>query len=418
MPRSSLGFHTMTLSLTLKYHEIPKLISHFKQYSQKTGLIQIYHVDGKGKYTKYKTAGNNTYLPTHLQISYYQEDRGIRWSIRYNNWSSSFKSYIVEVTINPKILGGINDYITAATYDDMETAIKKFNLESERISPLLKSFDDYSIKRVDYCINFALNELAPGCNPELIMNLIKRGNIPAHYKEWKKDDKTAHRMKSSLSSLYLMNPSANINCYIKHVELQERLCKNECKGYSLISQTTINEVQDIIRFEVQCKYHKIYVLSSRAEELGNHGYNKYGSFLSHEACNETINYYFKKIIGRGDWYTLQAAIHIIKTQHFNKQKENRLIRALHFVSQCRSLAKAKESYQNSDLKAFKRALQDLSSLNINPVTIPKEWGTKHIPNLLYTYYDKVQSEIQKKERQKLLFECLDGYIKEYGHLPA
>ncbi len=72
-------------------------------------------------------------------------------------------------------------------------------------------------------------------------------------------------------------------------------------------------------------------------------------------------------------------------------------KALKLVNDCRSVVRAKAAYQGSDLDAFKRTLNDLSSLRINPVTIPREWGIKHIPNLLYAYSDKVLEEHINKQ---------------------
>ena len=74
-------------------------------------------------------------------------------------------------------------------------------------------------------------------------------------------------------------------------------------------------------------------------------------------------------------------------QDINKQKKERLISALQEVSQCRSLARAKALHQGEDLAAFKRTLKDLSDIGINPVTIPREWGISHIPNLMHTFND-------------------------------
>ena len=56
-----------------------------------------------------------------------------------------------------------HDYIIAATYDDMDTVIKNFNLEASKISDLLENFDCYAITRIDYCINFDLDELTDKC---------------------------------------------------------------------------------------------------------------------------------------------------------------------------------------------------------------------------------------------------------------
>lgn len=419
MLRSSLGFHTITLSLILDKKTAGNLIRDFRKYSQDTGLIKMYFVNGKDISLVNQRKEDGTYETVitrnkNLKITYYQKYKGIEWLIRYNDWSRDFKSYIIEVTINPKILSGINDYISAATYDNMEAAIKNFNLESEKISFYLKTFESYSIKRVDYCINFSLNELAPGCSPEQIMKLIKRSDIPPHYEEWKEYDATAHRTKSKKSSFYLINPSVNINCYMKHVELQERSQKYESRGYPQITPEMLDESKYIIRFEVQCKYQKMYASNRRAEESGNRETNKYESLLSNEACHDVIDHYFKKSIGRGDWYTMQAAIRMVQSHNFNTQKEKRLIDALKFVNECHSLVDAKSTYQGDDLKAFKRTLSDLSNLGINPVTIPKNWGIKHLPNLLYAYSDKVHDERLKKENDEFWAKELHKYIKKYG----
>lgn len=132
------------------------------------------------------------------------------------------------------------DYITAATYQDMKIAVANFNHIIANISPLQKSFDCYELKRIDYCINFDLSELAPDCSPELIMNLIRRSNIPSYYNEWTKYDSTSHRSKSKPSSFYLVSKSVNINCYSKYMQLQERSLENEDKGYPPIPQSTLD----------------------------------------------------------------------------------------------------------------------------------------------------------------------------------
>ena len=155
------------------------------------------------------------------------------------------------------------------------------------------------------------------------------------------------------------------------------------------------------------------MISKEAERAGNHHRNKYEYLLTHECCLDVISSYFNKIIGRGDLYTLQKAIGMINSQSFNGQKAKRLIDTLQLVNQCRSVAKAKDILQGHDLKVFKQALKELSALRINPVTIPKEWGIKHIPNFLYAYYDKVQEERNKKEMEEFQRECLNKYFHSH-----
>ena len=329
--------------------------------------------------------GTRLVLPLNLKISYPDKDHGVKWMIRSDMQSDAYKEYIIEATINPKILGGNHDYINAATEDDMEVAAINFNRMARSISPVLRTFDHFRIKRVDYCVNFSLNELAPGCSSEQVMKLIRRGDIPPRYKEWTEYDAISHRMKSKPDSFYLKCASANINCYGKQVELRERNQKNPRS----ISRAMLEEAQDIIRFEVQCKYPKVYALSRRAEKDGNDSINKYHDLLKYQACLKVINHHYQVTVGKGDWFTLSKAEKIIMRQGYYRPKKKQLLDVLHEVSQCRSLARAKTLHQGEDLVAFKRTLKDLSDIGINPVTIPREWGITHIPNLMHTYNNEL-----------------------------
>lgn len=380
MLRSSLGFHTMTLSMVLPQSDTSQLFDDFKKYKQETGGIKQYPDDYENWIYKFDP---NT--------------RGIEWTIRQNIWLNTFRLFvsIIDVTINPKVLGGVSDYVTAATLDDMKRAIPKFNAISKAISPLLKAFDEYSFNRIDYCINFYLTEFFnqndKPCTDMQIMKLIKKSDIPSPYRVWMKYDDKAHRTKSRDSSFYLECNSARINCYSKLMKLIEQSKENVGKGYPPIPQAMLDDARGIIRFEVQCDYHKMYALSKQAEEAGNRNINKYEYLLSPKVCRDIVNSFWNKSIGKGHWYSLKYAICMIKSYHFNSQKEDRLIEALQWVNQCRSVPRAKELFPG-DLDTFNRTLKELSNLCINPVTIPQEWGVDRIWNLLDTYYSKIALE--------------------------
>jgi hypothetical protein len=409
MLRTSFGFHTITISLPV--FDATTLFQDFVRYYKATGSITMYKENSYNTHINYKPLGIDSPLPLKLTI-YYNEYRGISWKLRSTSYSDKGGRYILDATINPKFLSGIEDYVTAATYDDMEKAIANFNQEAARISPLLESFEDYSLTRVDYCINFYINELVKGCTSEQIMNLIQRSNIPYKFKQWTEYDKKAHRSKSKCNSFYLKNSSVNINCYDKHSQLLERSFKNEEKGYTPVPSTTLDSANGIIRFEIQCKYHKTYTMSHAPAIEGNHDKNPYETLLSPEYCWDVICNYYNKIIGRGNWYTLSRAVKSVESNNFNRQKEKRLIDALQLVNQCRSVAKAKEAYRSDELESFKRTLIDISHLGINPVTIPKEWGINEIPNLIEKYIElkymdkldedftnSILNELSKKKRR-------------------
>lgn len=411
--RSSLGFHTLGLFLRLSREEVQTLIEHFCAYRECTRLIRIrmckFFFGGREEWSEYSPmySGTSIILPLNLRISYQDKDYGIKWEIRSDSQKDTYKEYIVGVIINPKILGGIQDYITAATYNDIDAAINNFNSISKSISPVLGTFEQYTLKRVDYCINFSLNELAPGCSYEQVINLIKRSDIPPHFDLWTEYDPVSHRMKCKYGSFYLMNGSVCINCYSKYIELQDRRKKN---GFDSVSPATMDAARDIIRFEIQCKRRKIYALSHRNNGNEITLPNQYQKLFTHKYCTDIIYNYYKKVIGMGDWYTLQEAIRMVKSHGFNSQRENRLIEALQLVNERRSVPKAKLACQGHDLMVFKGSLAELNSLRINPVTIPKEWGIKHIPNLLNEYF--VFHRVSEEKLEKGIIDSWIEYMND------
>ncbi|MCH5268866.1 MAG: hypothetical protein J1E62_11085 [Lachnospiraceae bacterium] len=352
----------MELSLQLSKQHSFTLVQDFTEYSRKKEKLKIYPDEGSTK------------------ITFRNCDRGIHWRITpKGNYSDS--TDILYVKINPKILGGDIDYITAATYYDMSVAIPNFDCISKEISPILQTFNCYTLSRIDYCINFCIDELVPHCTPQQIMNLIKRSNIPSNYEEWKKYDSVAHRTKDVKSSFYLMNRAADINAYLKYDELLDRIQK----GYPPIPEQMLEDSKSIIRFEVQCKRRKKYDIIEHLGIKDNGEINKYRHLLQPQVCEEVISRYFSETVGCGDWYSFAKSVEKIDSYNFNIQKRNRLVEALRIVSSCRSVHKAKESRSKDDVDSFTRTLKELSALGINPVTIPQTWGIKQIPNLLAEY---------------------------------
>lgn len=415
MLKSSLGFHTMTLDMSLLEADTNKLLLDFMEYGKTTALKMYRYKDGK--YITYYPSPD--YLPTDVRIYFDGRDKGIHWHI-YSDDRFSSMVYIIEAIINPKILGNTIDYLTASTFEDINIAAVNFNRESHKISSLLGTFNNYRIKRIDYCINICLDDFIPVYDPEQIMNLIKRSDIPPHYKEWMEYDSTSHRKKSRPESLYLCSKSVNINYYSKYMQLLNRSQENVEKGYAPIPREIIDASRSIIRFEVQFKYFKTYTLSKNAEDAGNHDCNKYKNLLHPVECIRNVSDYYIKVIGKGDWYTLHEAIRIIQSKNFNSQRQKRLIDALLLVSQARSLARAKASLQGYGLAVFKKTLKELSDLGINPVTIPREWGIRHVPNLLRIYFDRLCLECSNHGFDEMNFYTYDGYLnycKIYGHPP-
>lgn len=425
--------------MSLTQYDADLLFSDFKRYRDSTDEICII---GPKKFDRDPSG-------RHYEIVYPEQHKGLSWKIRFSNYgflvNGLFMPCSIKAIINPKVLIGEKSYIVAADAGYLENVERIFNQEAEKISYRLKRFDDYSLSRLDYCINFDVSELKfdylPELSrklPELIMELIKYGDIPDHFSEEYKDT----------FQFYLKSKSVVINCYWKHDDLRRNFpdCQDLKNSYN------------IIRFEVQFKYPKIYTASAgirkqnevlrsiRGEKLmsqivwdfdedeGNEdGYytNRPKSGLSYETaqsdfdetrimkgmlsdekCADTIDYYFYKVIKPGDYYTFDAAKRIIERKINKWEKVVRLTDALKIISDYGGISKVKAVLQDNRLEDFRRSLRDLANLRINPVTIPKEWGIEYIPNLLDNYYAMLAEERAKIQEEEFNKELLDEYFKD------
>ena len=369
MRNSSVGIHTINIFRRYTHKEIDEIRKAFKEYSKTTGSIRIYPTN------EAKTCYRIDYLEKHTGIAY--------WQIRYSSsYKADYRDYIVEAKINPKILAGDVDYIRSSNEGDIPAMIVKFEEEAKKISKHLRNFSRYRLNRVDYCVNFDLQELGFPCTPDQMMELIKRSNIPAHYTEYKKYHPVSKRSKSLPGSFYLKSASVVVNSYGKYDQLLDMYPDN----------VSIETSQFVIRFEIQCKYQKIYNMTKIAKKDGVPEYAVTRHLLSDEVARMIVYRYFERIVMGGEYYTLKAATEKIKSRNFRGNKECRILSALNLINQQRSVHAAKESLRQKgdDLTEFNRALHELVDLNINPVTIPKSFGITRIPNLYaeYTYMER------------------------------
>jgi len=409
MKHSSLGYHTFSIVKKLTVEEAWTLYRDFKKYENETGNIRV------RPSKKFKVNPNaddftkrlNSSMPIYHIIEYPGEYKGLRWELRLSkkspayidNYSNEDMPCSIKTKINPKVLAGIIDYLTAADESCLKDVETNFDLEASKISPILGKFSLYGLSRIDYCVNFDLKELDIGCSPELMMLLIKRAYIPSFFVEYMKyDSEKSHRMKPQKNSFYLKNNSVNINCYMKFYQLQNEF--PECPD--------IEDAKNIVRFEVQCKYPKVSALSKSIKKGSKQSENILSKMFSKATCITIIDKYFNKVIKAGRYYSLEEARKIVESNGFSPKKEERIINTLNQINAKRGISKAKNRLQPEEQEQFRQSLRVLSDIGVNPVTIPKEYGIKKIPNLLDAYFDKVSDEQVEREigqwRKSLLFE--------------
>jgi len=383
---SFFGIHTFTLFTTVVEHVALSIIDDAKRYRNETDKIKI--ISSK----KY---------PHSWDIKYHGGKKGIIWRIRYSHEWHGFPIFCIEAIINPRVLSsGIPDYFTVANQKDIRPALSKFDIEARKISDKLGTLSSYKLNRVDYCINFSMKELGVNCTIEYMMALIKRGNVPHHFKERMEYDKISHRWVSDKTSFYLIGKSVVVNCYLKGEQM-----KNIKQRYLNISDIP----DDIIRFEIQCKYNKIFNIK-KGRSLSNA--DVVDILLSDELSREVIKNYYERIIMGGDYYSLVEAIKKIESHHFSEKKEKRLIEVLKEIAVCRGIAKTKAKLNNDGVIIFSRTIRELVDLGINPVTIPREWGIKRIPNLLDATNDIFQSGYTSEQASHRNHNIIKDYDME------
>ncbi len=384
MEHSSIGYHTFSFFQKTTPEEFSVLTSDFIEYARKNSNVKCF---------------NNK----NIWIYCYTDHKGIIWNL-INYVYNGYLNCGVKVIIDPKVMIEEN-YITAANESDLGKTAKIYNDECHKISQILLDFGSSTLNRADFCINIDLAELGINCPPDKMMELIMRANIPKGYKNKKYyDSEKSHRKRKYEGSLYLNKGPVTINYYWKYDQQSEKHPNFENR----------EESYNVIRYEVQCEYQKLYEIT---EKLQSQSYECNGEWfsglLTDSVAEDVATSYYNKIIRKGDYFTLDGAEYIVKSYGFNSQKEERMIYALGLISERRSIHNAlkhlKKEAERVDgydkfsvelrkvkekkIKQFKKSLDDLDEILVNPVTIPTRWNIKHIINPLRAYYNQTYEQL-------------------------
>lgn len=411
MENTSMGYHTFAFFQKMDYEGYCFLDNDFIGYMRETGKMQRTPIKNKEK----KQIG--------WRFSYKKnEDKGIYWLMLFGEAKNNYVTRGVLTVINPKSLIEDN-YIVAAEENDLKKVEEIYNSEVEKISKILLKLGACSINRVDPCLNIDIKELGLPCTPEQMMILIKRGNIPRHYKEREEYDEKQRRMIADKNSFYLESKSSVINYYWKYAK-QGKKHPNYLKR---------EQSKNVIRLEVECKYLKLHTLTKGVRQKSKYYESDEGLsmdemymrmyegvynpaipidiVLSERFYENIIRKDFYRVLRKGDYFTLDIAKDIVESYGFKNSKEERMIEVLDAVNKSHGIAKARFKYRKDERARFNRGLRELDKILVNPVTIPRRWGIKHIPNLYQAYYDAKYEEqlvpIQEYNARKRIEEILE-----------
>lgn len=201
------------------------------------------------------------------------------------------------------------------------------------------SINDLTLIRIDYRIDVRVTNKK---HREFLLNIYRNKTI----------NKYRFKEKNSLyeSSIYYNNKSVKNLIYDKEIERRDK--KIEPQEYE----------KGIIRFECA-------VLNKHLN--GNKYRKNIGKELRNYFHKQVFEEYmfgsFEKLLHKGDYYKLYKAETIIKNSKFKNNQKNEMREFLVQVSR-KGIEKVKITYSKYK---FKKIIINLESLNINPITIPK-----------------------------------------------
>ena len=212
-------------------------------------------------------------------------------------------------------------------------------------------------RRVDYAIDVPL----PGFVPHYVV-LAKRGNRPARFiDECDKD-----------GSAYPESKSVTLNFYDKADQVAKEM------QHLSYYDTLYAQAQNIFRLEVQCETDKLKSL--RRAGVPD---QTLGSFMSHQLAQTVVRGYYDKVLGQQDFHSLESAQDVVDAYQgpcMGAAARRNFMSRLHQIAAYATLPEAKAAVFGLNRSSWGDFLRRCRTLNINPVTIPEEWGLDTLPN--------------------------------------
>lgn len=236
------------------------------------------------------------------------------------------------------------------------------------LASTLPQSDKWFVSRIDFTKNLS-TKYVKEC-----VALAKKGKDPYRYKD------TINKPGSS----YRASKCVILNFYDKLDHISKKI---DAKSYG---SHLIEEAHNIFRIEVQClNFNKLKHLREKFELPRKSDLYDY---LRTDIAEWIIRYYYEKVVGRADYYTLSEAVKIVDATEWSTRKKANIKKWLRLIAQAKSMSKARKQFVadktvgsietsiKGSLNTFRNYENACKEIGINPVTIPKDWGINFIPN--------------------------------------
>lgn len=275
-------------------------------------------------------------------------------------------SYWCILRINLKRIANNGQATTSLYYcteEEKENLTRNFERFMSTLLPQRANLSQWIVRRIDYTIDIKTPYVKE------YITLLQRGNKPPYShidndKQHKREDKKTHFK----GGVRYKNKSITVNIYDKYRERQSE--------ENIYNAHLLESCRDILRIEIQCFKEKVRYIKQRRCIPHKTIY----PYLRKEIAFKTIYENLKHIAGKGDYYSYAQALKEANGKNLHLETKKKIEWFLFFINrQYKSVWKLKSEW---DEREFKTLTSKLRELNINPVTIPRSYKIKKLPNIL------------------------------------
>ena len=340
----------------------------------------------------------------HSSITNFFYPNGIK-AVIINKWEHS--NYSLVFRINPQTLltGHSSVDLFMAVPDNVQALQQRFH---EAVSPYFHNLDipniselsqlsSYYCRRIDYTFDFRFSNQR---DVDTFCNLTKKTS-----KFIRTTLRSCNNLKQKDQSTAEANKSVKVMLYDKKKQIEQT---NRYRSKHV--NDLINQAIGIVRIEVQCHKNKIESLRKK------YGYSSKCiiNYLNENIAADVLLKYYDNSVGRSDFYSLYRANKIIRQSDQTDRMKDKLYKFLQAIAHTRHVSNTRDNFKegihlngNSNIvvsgskSTFRSRLKLLQQLNINPVTIPKDWHIPYFRNPVYQlemYISHIEHEINRSER--------------------
>lgn len=312
---------------------------------------------------------------------------------------------ICRVTFNKILTPGSK--IELIEFKDVYSVEREFDKLTEALLPILPSFSQWTVNRIDYCINVKTPFV------EKYLDLLKKGDRPK-LKSWY-DHNGNYTQKPG--SLYLVgtakhrkNRSITVNFYNKQDEIMKdcyyQNTDDEWQETEFPYDNLIELAADVLRLEVQCHKPKTDYL----KEIFNLPDKSIMNYLSPIISEYVIESYLLRIGRSSDYHRKRVALEMVDhTSRKSKTKDRMKLIIREVAKQYSSIAKVRDKLEKNGVMnriEFNRILRIMDDENINPVTISDNYPLdgmnlkEGLPNLYGLMIEGFEKQLHHEEQQE------------------